>query len=43
MDAGDFPDSGVVTLSGAAISVLAGQGIEGYEIDSVELTVVGSA
>jgi hypothetical protein len=43
MDAADFPDSGVVTLSGAAISVLAAQNIEGYEIDSVELTVVGSA
>ena len=43
MTAADFPDSGIVTLSGAAISVLAGQGIEGYEIDSVELTVVGSA
>lgn len=38
----DFPDSGTVTLAGAAISVITAQGIEGYEIDSVELSIVGS-
>lgn len=40
--AGGFPDSGVITLSGAAVSVLAGKNIEGYEFGTVELTIVGS-
>ncbi len=39
---GDLPDNGIVTLQGAAVSVLVGQNIIGYEIDSVELEVVGS-
>ena len=38
----DFPASGVVTLAGASVSVLVAELIEGYEIDSVELEVVGS-
>lgn len=39
---GDLPDDGIVTLKGAAVSVLVSQSIIGYEIGEVELTVVGS-
>lgn len=39
---GDLPDSGIVTLSGALISVLEEQLIIGFEIGSLELEVVGS-
>lgn len=39
---GDFPDSGNVTLAGAAVSALVSQGIVGYEIGTVDLEVVGS-
>lgn len=39
---GDLPDDGTVTLSGRAVSVLTGQGIEDFEIGSVALEVVGS-
>lgn len=39
---GDLPDDGTVTLSGRAVSVLAGQNIEDFEIGSAELEVVGS-
>jgi hypothetical protein len=42
LNVADFPDSGIVTLKGAAISVLTGQNIIGYEIDSVDLTIAGS-
>lgn len=42
LDTTDFPDDGIVTLQGAAVSVLVGQSIEGFEIGKVELTVVGS-
>lgn len=42
LDTGDLPDNGTVTLSGAAPSVLAAANIEGYEIGSVDLEVVGS-
>jgi len=39
---GDLPDSGIVTLSGAAPSVLLAAGIDGYEFTDLELTVEGS-
>lgn len=42
LDVADLPDDGIVTLRGAAISHLVSQNIEGYEIDELELTVVGS-
>jgi len=42
MNTDDFPNSGTLTLSGAAVSVIAGQGIEGYEIGSVEVEITGS-
>lgn len=42
LDTGDFPDSGIVTLSGNAPSVLSGKDIDGYEIGSAELTIEGS-
>lgn len=42
LDTGDFPSSGTVTLAGAAVSVLTAQGIEGYEIGSAEIEIVGS-
>ena len=37
-----FPDSGTVTLAGAAVSVLVEELIEGYEIGSAALEIVGS-
>lgn len=42
LDASDFPDDGTVVLSGAEISDLVTKNIEGYEIGSADLTVVGS-
>lgn len=42
MDTGDLPDSGIVTLSGPAPSVLEGVNIIGYEIEDLELTIEGS-
>lgn len=42
LDTADLPDDGIVTLVGAAVSVLVGQGIEGYVIGKLELEVVGS-
>ena len=42
LNATQFPDSGIVYLSGTAPSVLAGNNVEGYEIGTADLTVVGS-
>jgi hypothetical protein len=42
LHAASFPDSGNITFGGAAVSVLAGHDIEGYEFGTVELEVVGS-
>ena len=38
----DLPEDGIVTLSGAAVSVLTAANVPGYEIGSAELEVVGS-
>lgn len=40
--AGDLPDSGTVTITGALLSVLKTQNIEGFEIGSLDLPIVGS-
>jgi len=42
LNAASFPDSGIVTLAGAAVSVLTEELIEGYEIGSLALEVTGS-
>lgn len=42
LNPGQLPDSGTVTLQGAVVSELVTQLIDGFEIGSVELEVVGS-
>lgn len=42
LHAASFPDNGIVTLSGSPVSVLVTELIEGYEIGTLALEIVGS-
>lgn len=42
LNAANFVSHGIMTLQGAAVSVLTAAGIVGYEIGSVEIDIVGS-